>query len=575
MTTILAILEAVMNSLWQAAIVAALVWLALRFLPRFNVDLNAATRYAIWWAALAVVLILPVAPAILRAMRTRPPTVTPNAAVSSRAAQLPETPTEPVIITVTPERTARWPLAIVAIWAAILLFRLGQITRSYFYLRGVKMRAEASPIPLPTSSRRADPLISRDIASPMAVGFARPAVILPESLLDELSEPELEHVLLHEMAHLAGYDDWSNLAMRLLGAAFALHPVAVWILRCIEREREMVCDDWVVARTSDARPYAATLARLFELRWSKRSEALAPGLFGRGTSVGNRIEMLLRRGRTFSPRLAGGGVATSALLLAILMTAVSFAPHWVAFARAKLAFEVASIKPGEPDSNRVSLGIRPGNRFGTTNASLKTLIGFAFDLRDHQISGGPNWITSARFNIDAKPDPAIVIAPPPNGTAQMREMVQSLLADRFKLAFHHETREEPVYELVVDKGGPKLKETMVTDPKQGFGLRMGMAEINATATSVAMLANQLSQRLGRSVIDKTGLTGKYDFVLKWTPDALPVGGPPRGDDREPAPDPNGPSIFGALQQDLGLKLQSAKGPVEVLIIDHAEKPDAN
>jgi bla regulator protein blaR1 len=303
-------------------------------------------------------------------------------------------------------------------------------------------------------------------------------------------------------------------------------------------------------------------------------ELLAVGIFGGRSRVGDRIQLLLRRGRTFSPHASGRGVTASTLVLAALLLAASLAPRWLAFAQ-QPSFEVASIKPGDPDSRRVSLGIRPGNHFGTTNASLKTLIGFAYDLRDHQISGGPNWLDSARFDIDAKPDPAVIIPKGPDGAGQMRLMVRSLLADRFKFAAHRESRQEQVYELVVDKGGLKMKEAAPLGPNQGFGLRMGRSELIGTGSPVALLANQLSQRLGRSVIDKTGLTAKYDFTLKWTPDPGPAAGKPEPDDGEPAPDPNGPSIFTAIQQDLGLKLQSAKGPVEVLVIDHAEKPDAN
>ena len=120
----------------------------------------------------------------------------------------------------------------------------------------------------------------------MAVGFLPPAVIVPESLRDELSEPEYEHVLLHEAAHLARRDDWANLALRILGGVLALHPVALWILRQIEREREMACDDWVVTRIGTARPYAASLARLFELRWKRRNNLLASGIFGNNSRIG-------------------------------------------------------------------------------------------------------------------------------------------------------------------------------------------------------------------------------------------------------------------------------------------------
>lgn len=237
-------------------------------------------------------------------------------------------------------------------------------------------------------------------------------------------------------------------------------------------------------------------------------------------------------------------------------------------------FEVASIKLGDPGSRRVGIGFRPGgDTFKATNASLQRLIGFAYDLRNHQISGGPDWLDSAKFNIDAKAGSAI----PPGlaGGNVIRLMVQSLLAERFKLASHLEMREEQLYELVVNKDGPKLRESAPAAPGQPQGVRIGRGELTGTAAPIAILVNQLSQQLGRSVTDKTGLTGRYDFTLKWTPDDLGVAaGQPAGPDA-PTADPSGPSIFTAVQEDLGLKLQSAKGQVEILVIDHAERPDAN
>jgi uncharacterized protein (TIGR03435 family) len=298
-------------------------------------------------------------------------------------------------------------------------------------------------------------------------------------------------------------------------------------------------------------------------------ELLAVGVFSNKSRLSDRIEMLLRRGRTFSPRASVGGVMASVAVLGGMMLAGSLAPRWIAFAQQqpRPSFEVASIKPGDPASRQVSTHIQPDGRLTATNATLQMLIRAAYDLRDHQIREGPNWLDSAAFNIEAK-------AAGPVPGAQMRLMLQSLLAERFKLAVHLETREEPVYELVVDKGGYRLREAADTahGSRQGIGID-GAGSFGGFAASVSQLASWLSQRLDRSVIDKTGLTGKYDFTLHWTPDPGDLGGPAGGPDAPP--DTSGPSIFTALKEDLGLKLQSSKGPVEVLVIDHAEKPDAN
>jgi beta-lactamase regulating signal transducer with metallopeptidase domain len=262
MNTILEILTAVVNSLWEVAALAAIVWTALRFWPRTN----AATRYAIWWATLAIALILPAAPRWLATMRQHAVSMAVKPVANAAPAAAVPNRVELFVIPAPPPLAARWPLAVLGIWAAILLLRLCQLGRSYVYLRSVKRGATVSVIPMPDIPRRADLLVSRDIVSPMALGFLKPAVVLPEPLIEQLSDAEREHVLLHEAAHLARHDDWANLAARFLAGALALYPVAIWILHRIDREREIACDDWVVARTGAARSYAVSLARLFELR---------------------------------------------------------------------------------------------------------------------------------------------------------------------------------------------------------------------------------------------------------------------------------------------------------------------
>jgi uncharacterized protein (TIGR03435 family) len=152
-------------------------------------------------------------------------------------------------------------------------------------------------------------------------------------------------------------------------------------------------------------------------------------------------------------------------------------------------------------------------------------------------------------------------------------MLQSLLADRFKLVFHKETREEQIYDLVVDKGGSKLKVAVDTVKGSPQGLRAGRGEVTGMAAPMQQLSNFLSEQLGRSVIDKTDLDGKYDFTLKWMPDPLASGGS-SGPDAIPL-DPSAPSLTAAVQEQLGLKLQPTKGPVEILVIDHVEKPSEN
>jgi uncharacterized protein (TIGR03435 family) len=238
-------------------------------------------------------------------------------------------------------------------------------------------------------------------------------------------------------------------------------------------------------------------------------------------------------------------------------------------------FEAASIKPGAPAAMgnvRVGMEMMPGGRISMSGVTVKLLIQQAYGVKDFQIVGGPPWLGSERYDITAKPAEAAT-------EDQVKVMIQALLKDRFQLQFRRETKELPTYALVVAKGGPKLKESEVAAGSgQGRGqLRMmGRGHFDAQGVPISNLATQLSNALGRSVIDKTGLQGNYDYKLEWTPDEG-QGGPmrgPGGESSAPADNP-GASIFTALQDQLGLKLESTKGPVEILVIEKAEKASEN
>jgi uncharacterized protein (TIGR03435 family) len=259
---------------------------------------------------------------------------------------------------------------------------------------------------------------------------------------------------------------------------------------------------------------------------------------------------------------------------------------------ARAEFEVASVKQTAGSDGRSLLQAVQG-RLIMTNLALRRLILIAYDLQDYQLSALPSWADSEHYDIQAKAD----------GNPSVRQMegpmLQAILEDRFKLAIHRETRQLPVYELAVGKAGAKLQPTKegsctpyLVDsappapapgqPQLSFcGFHAGLDDgLNRTlegqAITMALLASTLSRsytaRLGRNVIDATGLTGAYDVHLKWAIDSLAA---PAGPDATPASDGAGPSIFTALQEQLGLKLESAKGPVEVLVIDHIERPSAN
>lgn len=245
-------------------------------------------------------------------------------------------------------------------------------------------------------------------------------------------------------------------------------------------------------------------------------------------------------------------------------------------------FEAAVIKPSPPvKDGRFMVGMQmlPGGRISMGGVTVSLLIQQAYQVRDFQVVGGPDWIRSERYDVIAKPENAA-------SPELVRVMMQALLKDRFQLKFHRETKELPTYALVVAKGGPKLKvsETPPVEsegPGRGRGGQMrmmGRGHFEANGLPVSALANQLAQTLGRSVIDKTGLTGDYDFKLDWTPDENQrglIGGPGGEAPREPSAPAEGVSIFTAVQDQLGLKLESTKGPVEILVIEGVEKASEN
>jgi uncharacterized protein (TIGR03435 family) len=240
-------------------------------------------------------------------------------------------------------------------------------------------------------------------------------------------------------------------------------------------------------------------------------------------------------------------------------------------ANADPSFDVATIKPSDPNARGKGFGIR-GRNFSTRNTSLDDLIEYAYDVHLKQIVGGPDWMDKDRFDVSAVPDRE---GDPSH--QQWQTMVQKLLADRFQLKFHHDKRELSVYVLSLAKGGPKnLTRSYRTDDK--FSIPIGAAPggltmrvSNGSLRDFSGFALQ-GAVLDRPVLDQTGLKGRYDFVLTWSPSGTEFGGrlpPPPPSDNPP------PGLFQAIQEQLGMKLDAVKAPAEVMVIDEAEKPSAN
>lgn len=302
----------------------------------------------------------------------------------------------------------------------------------------------------------------------------------------------------------------------------------------------------------------------------------------------------------FRPRslakLSGLVAAGMTIFFALPHAIQSWAESQAQATTSSFVYDVASIKPNKSADDRTKLMYTPDGLTGT-NVTVAMLVRLAYGVQDNQISDEPNWLNSESYNIEAKMGSSVADEMRKMSEDQRKperqRMLQALLADRFKLTLHRETRDLPAYALVIAKNGPKLRKAKPGDTyADGFkgidGLPAGphnmvlrgRGEFRAQAQPVSALARALSRALGRPVVDKTGLTGEYDMVLQWTPESQGPMLKGTQDDSQSAGGQSssesfGPSIFTAIQEQLGLKLESQKESAEVLVIDHIEKPSEN
>jgi uncharacterized protein (TIGR03435 family) len=241
---------------------------------------------------------------------------------------------------------------------------------------------------------------------------------------------------------------------------------------------------------------------------------------------------------------------TLLLAVAFALAAVNMLP---CAAQPPLEFEVASIKPAPPGPRNTTTEFEPGGRFRAVGAPLRALIQVAYAVQDFQVVGGPGWADSEPYDVVAKPAAGVTL-----DRNQVKMAIQALLVSRFQLKIHRATKDLPIYSLVVGKNGPKLAKN-IDEP--GPGATMGPGQLKGSKISMSILAAMLAQLLDFTVRNDTGISGDFDVKLTWTPGQ--------------AAEIDGPSIFTALQEELGLKLNARKGPVEIIIIDSAERPSAN
>ncbi len=414
-------------------------------------------------------------------------------------------------------------------------------------------------------------LSSPSTLEPGIFGILRPVLLLPAGIADRLADAQLEAILAHELCHVRRRDNLMAALHMAVETIFWFHPLVWWLGARLVEERERACDEEVLRMGSEPQVYAESILKVCEF-YFESPLVCASGVTG--ADLKKRIEDIMTHRIAHKLDLARkvliagfGMAAVAGPIIFGLMSAPPSRAQEQAKTDAPKEFEVASIKPSAPGGRGVRIQMAPGGRLDVSNVTLKILIQQAYGVKDFQISGGPGWINSDRYDVVAKADGDVGRA------EQLRPLIQKLLADRFQLTIHRDTKELPVYALVVGKNGPKLKESASNGP--GAQIRMGRGVINGQAMGMGMLASELSRPLGRTVIDRTGLKGQYEIKLEWTPEDGPGHGPGDGPESAPPPDTTGPSLFTALQEQLGLKLESSKGPVEIIVIDRVEKPSEN
>lgn len=575
----------IFSHLWQSTLFAALAALLALFLK----DTQARARCWLWLAA-SVKFLVPFAVLVRLGERfgIRPAAGALHTAVFEYDVRQTFSSNQfPGAFPDAPKAALGFPpeALIACVWIAGVIFVSCLVWRRWRMVQREVLSAA------PVTSGRAWELLQRYAAIPMLAtsgrlepgvfGIFRPVLLWPEGITERLTSAQIEAIIAHEMAHVRRRDNLRAALHMVVETLFWFHPLVWWLGTRMVEERERACDEEVLRLGNAPQVYAESI--LTTCRFYL--EAPVPCMSGvTGADLKKRIEQILTAdvpsglgtGRKLLLTALGAGAIAGPVLFGMLNAPLTRAQS-PEITKDGPSFEVASIKPNKEGGHGISIMIAPGGRFQATNVTPKALIMLAYDIRPYQLSGGPSWLDSEHYDIVATPGGEHGKEPDRD---TMKLMVRKLLADRFQLVVHKDSKEAPIYALVVGKSGPKLKPAQNPDEKKQMN-RMGRGTLTSQGTTLERFAQSLSMMVGRNVMDKTGLAGVYDIDLKWTPDDAeqgvmrqymggekPGGGPP------PA-DPNGPSLFAAIQDQLGLKLEPQKAPVELVIIDRIEKATEN
>jgi uncharacterized protein (TIGR03435 family) len=428
---------------------------------------------------------------------------------------------------------------------------------------------------------------------PGVFGIFRPVLWLPPGIGNRLEDAELEAILAHELCHIRRHDNLLATLHLLVESIFWFHPLVWWLGARLEEERERACDEEVVRLGGEPQIYAESILKVCEF-YLASPVACAAGVTG--GELKKRIEGIMTNRFTRKLNFGKKMLLTAAAVVAVAVPIVVGLMN-PARGRAQAQsteFEVASVKPAPPDAYgamRGGPGTEDPGRITYPRVTLRTLLAEAYDVRQDQIQG-PGWMSTENYSVAAA-------IPPHSSRTEFEQMLQNLLSERFHLTLHHETKDFPIYDLLVANGGPRLQLAQ-PDPegvtpllpgslprppndRNGYPVlppgargaannsdgmvlwtqRMTMPELCEELSIVINTALDDVRGTRPFVLDKTGLPGRYEFHLAW---ALPLSYLP------PDATPGGDTLFAALEKRLGLKLVKAKdAPMDLLVIDQAEK----
>jgi bla regulator protein BlaR1 len=559
-------ITALENHLWQSTLFCCVVALLMRMLRRNR----AAVRHGLWLAASVKFLVpfsLLMSIASQVEWRKPPAAVRPQLSVVEQISQPFVTPAPAPLLVSVPTAPGRLPAMLFSVWLFGFAAQSLAWRRRWRRLRAALQGASPLHLGLPI---RAVSTPSR--LEPGVFGIFRPILILPQGIAGQLTTAQFESVLAHELCHARRRDNLAAAIHMLVEALFWFHPLVWWIRVRLVEERERACDEEVLRSAADPQDYAEGIVAVCRY-YLKSPLVCVSGVTG--SNLKRRVEAIMMNQNTHKLNVGRRLLLAAAGFIAVVMPIAVGAFH-VPSIRAQqpagpLEFDAVSVKPSNPNSTHGTVvDVTAGGTLHVVNATVKDLIETAYDVRLFQIEGGPAWTNAAKYDVDATPGArAQSAAAPQPGWTNVRFKVQALLKDRFQLQLHRETKVGPTYSLAIAKGGVKSSVLSATQSPHR-GINAGQGTMLGEAASMADLADKLSRLLQRPVVNNTGLEGNYDFKLEWTPDP----GPP-APDGQPVDASLGPSLFAALQQQLGLRLEATKGPVDILIIDRVDKPSEN